>query len=157
MEVRHHIHKHFHDSDTTILYLLQEIYVAISGAKLHGSVEGDCDGCLCDRLGNEKPNCKVSLPTMWIMLFLIVHRFHITIIKAACEMNLTSSGWKCVKMPLLIPVAFLAWLVSSLTLLLHHLHPSAPAVKVVETMPSTRYSAAAPQALRLLPRQLDYR
>ena len=72
-------------------------------------------------------------------------------------MNLTSSGWKCVKMPLLIPVAFLAWLVSSLTLLLHHLHPSAPAVEVVETMPSTRYSAAAPQALRLLPRQLDYR
>ena len=92
-----------------------------------------------------------------VMLFLIVHRFHITIIKTANEMNLTSSGWTCVKMPLLIPVAFSAWFVSSLTLLLHRLHPSAQAVKVVETMPSTRYSAAAPQALRLLPRQLDYR
>ena len=51
--------------DTTILLLVQEIYVAISGAKLHGSVGGDCGGCLGNRLDHGKPTLQ-SLPTMWI-------------------------------------------------------------------------------------------
>ena len=30
-------------------------FVIISSAKLHGFVEGDCGGCLCNRLGNGDP------------------------------------------------------------------------------------------------------